>query len=113
MKRTEWSKFIDYFGLSVEADPSKVGKNNVQFLCIGYIPSTSSGNTHISRHHLDKQFNLEPKKLQLCQPTKKLAAKIAPHISSALRYLGVIFDEYILSRRPILAGAECAGTADL
>ena len=29
VKRTEWVKFIDYFGLSIEADPSRVGKNNV------------------------------------------------------------------------------------
>ena len=28
-KRTERSKFLDYFGLSIEADPSRVGKNNV------------------------------------------------------------------------------------
>ena len=26
VKRTEWRKFIDYFGQSIEADPSKVGK---------------------------------------------------------------------------------------
>ena len=31
VKRTEWRKFIDYFGLSIEADPSKVGKKNVIF----------------------------------------------------------------------------------
>ena len=36
-KRTEWSKFLDYFGLSIEADPSRVGKNNVYFFHIGYI----------------------------------------------------------------------------
>ena len=29
VKRTEWRKSIDYFGLSIEADPSKVVKNNV------------------------------------------------------------------------------------
>ena len=31
VKRTEWRKFIGYFGLSIEADPSKVGKKNVYF----------------------------------------------------------------------------------
>ena len=35
-----------------------------------------------------------------------------PHISSALRDLDVIFDKYILSRSPILAGADHAGTSD-
>ena len=34
-------------------------------------------------------------------------------ISSALRYLGVIFDKSILSNSPILSGADRAGTADL
>ena len=60
VKRTEWRKFIDCFGLSIEADPSKVGKNNVHFFRIGYIPSTSSLNHYISRKQLYKQFNLEP-----------------------------------------------------
>ena len=30
MKRTEWGKSIDCFGLSIEADPSRVGKKNVK-----------------------------------------------------------------------------------
>ena len=38
MKRTEWRKFIDYFGRSIEADPYMVGKKNVQFFHIGSIP---------------------------------------------------------------------------
>ena len=33
VKRTEWRKFIDYFCLSIEADPSKVGKKNKHFIC--------------------------------------------------------------------------------
>ena len=40
---------------------------------------------------MDKQFNLEPPKLRLHKLTKKLDAKIVPHISSLLRDLGVIF----------------------
>ena len=40
VKITEWSKFIDYFGLSIESEPSKVGKKNVYFFRIRYIPST-------------------------------------------------------------------------
>ena len=59
-----------------------------------------------------KQFNLEPPKLRLYQLTKNLTAKIAPHISSALRDLGVIFDQSILSRSPILAVSYHAVTAD-
>ena len=60
--RTEWMKFIDYFGLSIETDLAKVGKLNVHFFCIGSIPSTSSENPHIARQQMDKQFNFEPPK---------------------------------------------------
>ena len=38
VKRTEWRKFVDYFGLSIEADPSRVGKKNLYIFHIGYIP---------------------------------------------------------------------------
>ena len=89
VKRTEWRKFINYFGQSIEADPSKVSKKEIMFSHIGYIPRTSSGNTHISRHYMDKKFNMKPPKLWLYQLTKKLP----PHILSALRDLGVIFDK--------------------
>ena len=54
VKRTEWRKFIDYFGLSIEADPYNMGKKNVQFFHIGSIPIPSSVKIHISRQHLDK-----------------------------------------------------------
>ena len=64
-----------------------MGKKNVYFVRIGYIPSTSSGNPHISRQHLDKEFNLEPPKLRLYQLTKNVSANIAPRISSALKDL--------------------------
>ena len=49
VKRTEWRKFFDYFGRSIEADPSKVGKINLHFVHIGSIPRTSYRNHHISR----------------------------------------------------------------
>ena len=52
VKRIEWRIFIDYFGLSIEADPSRVGKKNVYFFRVRYIISTSSVNLHISRRHL-------------------------------------------------------------
>ena len=42
VKRTEWVKFIDSFGRSIETNLSKVGKLNVHFFHIGSIPSTSS-----------------------------------------------------------------------
>ena len=67
-----------------------MGRQNVNFVPIGYIPSTLSGNPHISRQHPDQEFNLEPPKLRLCQITKNISDKIVPHISSALRDLGVI-----------------------
>ena len=35
VKRIEWRKFIEYFGLSIEVDPSKVGKKNVLFSVLG------------------------------------------------------------------------------
>ena len=35
VKRTEWSKSIDYFGLSIEADPSKVKKITYIFSMLG------------------------------------------------------------------------------
>ena len=55
---------------------------------------------------------MEPPKLRLYQLTKNIAAKIELHIFYALRDLGVIFDESILSRSPILAGEDHAGNAD-
>ena len=61
---------------------------------------------------LDKRLILVPPKLQLYQLTKHLAVKIAPRISSALRDLGVVFDESILFRSPILAVLDHADTAD-
>ena len=61
---------------------------------------------------MDKQFNLEPPKLRLYQLIKNIAAEIVPHIYSALIDLGVICDKSILYSSPILAGADCAGTAN-
>ena len=54
VKITEWRRFIDYFGRSIEANPSRVGKKNIYILHIGYIPRPSSIKLHISRRHLDK-----------------------------------------------------------
>ena len=42
VKGTEWSIFIELFGLSIEADPSKAGKHNVHFVRNGSITITSS-----------------------------------------------------------------------
>ena len=112
MKRTEWIKYIDYFGRSIDTDLSKVRILNVQFSLIGHIASTSYVNRHIARQHLDKQFNLEPPKLLMYQLTKIISVEIAPHISSALRDIGVIFDKYILSRSPVVVGVDRAGTTE-
>ena len=71
VKITEWRKFIDYFGLNIDTNPSKVGKKSVHFVHIGYIPSTSSVNPHILRHHLEKHFNSEQPTLRLYQLTNK------------------------------------------
>ena len=48
----------------------------------------------------------------LYQLTKHISDEIAPRISSALRDLGIIFDKYIVSRSPILAGVDHAGTTE-
>ena len=61
---------------------------------------------------MDRDFNLEPKKLRLYQIKKYIAAKIAPHIYSALRDLGVIFENIYLSSIPKLVYADPAGTLD-
>ena len=45
----------------------------------------------------------------VCTNWKELADEIAPHISSALRDLSVIFDKFILSSNPKLVGADPAG----
>ena len=93
VKRTEWRKFIDYFGQSIETYSSRVGKKNVYFVHIWYIPSTSSVNLHISSHQVDKQFNFEPQNLCMYQLTKTFASGIYLRTPSALRYLqlGKIF----------------------
>ena len=41
VKIIEWREFNSYFGLSVGADPSRVGKNNVYIFHIVYTPSPS------------------------------------------------------------------------
>ena len=52
MKGTEWRKFIDYFGISTESDPSRVDIINVIIVHIGYIPKHSSVKIHILGQHL-------------------------------------------------------------
>ena len=42
VKRIEWMKFVDSFGLRIDTNLSKVGKLNVHFFRIGFIPITSS-----------------------------------------------------------------------
>ena len=57
-KITEWRRFIDYFGQSIEADQSRVGQKKIYFIHIGYIPRPSSVNLYMSMHHRNKEFNL-------------------------------------------------------
>ena len=63
-----------YFGLNIEAEPYRMGQNNIDFVCIGYTPSSPSVNLHIPRHQLDKEFNLEPPKLGLYQLTRTFSS---------------------------------------
>ena len=58
VKIIEWRKLIDYFGLIIEADPSRVGKKKIYTFHIGYVPGPSSIKLHISRHHMDKKIDL-------------------------------------------------------
>ena len=91
VKRTEWGKSIDYFCLSIEANPPRVGKKNVYFVHIGSIPSPSSVQIHIEILHMKKYFNLEPPKLLLYQHTINNSSGTMTHVSSSLRSLGVIY----------------------
>ena len=109
-KRIEWSKFIDYFVLNIEADPSRVVKKNVYFLLIGYILIPSSRNIHMARHHLGEYFNLETPKIL---PQQVFCfAEVKSNISFALRDMCVIFEKYILSGSNKLADVEPAGILD-
>ena len=60
VKIIEWRKLIDYIGLSIEADPSTVGKDNVYMFHIGNIPIPSSVKFHIASHQMEKLIYLEP-----------------------------------------------------
>ena len=67
VKIIEWRKSIDYSSLSIEVNPSRVGKKNVYIFRIGSTPIPSSEQLHISRHHMDKQLNLELPNILLYQ----------------------------------------------
>ena len=95
-KIIESRKLIDYFGLSIKANPPRVGKKNVYSVYIGYIPIPSYVNPHIENYQMEKELNLDPPKLRLYQLIKNISADISPNISSALRDLGLIFIKFIL-----------------
>ena len=61
---------------------------------------------------MDKDFNLKLPTLRLYHLTKNIAAEIAPHISSALRDLGVIFEKSLLSSSTKLVDAYPEGALD-
>ena len=63
-----------------------MGKKNAHSFHVGYITRLFSIKLHISRHHIDKEFILQPQKLCLYQQ-QNLAAEIVPHLSFALRDL--------------------------
>ena len=58
VKIIERRKFIDYFGLSIEADPYRLGKKNGCFFLIEYIPIPLSVKLHTARHQLGKELNV-------------------------------------------------------
>ena len=93
VNRTKWRNLIDYFGQSIEADPSKVGKKKIYIFPYWIYTKTFICKLHISRQHLVKYFKSNHEYICLYQLTKNLADDIAPHISSALRdlHLGKLF----------------------
>ena len=52
VKIIDWRKIIDYFGESIEADPSRVGKKNLCIFHRRYITSPSSQKLHKSRYNM-------------------------------------------------------------
>ena len=58
VKIIEWRKFIEYSGLIIWSDSSRVVKNNVYFVHIWSTPRPSYRNLRISRQQLDKELNL-------------------------------------------------------
>ena len=92
-------------------------KKDVYCYQIGSITFPLSGKSHIARQNRYKDLILEPSKIRLYQLTKNITAEIAPHISSALIYLGVVFYRYILSGStklavgdPVVNKDSCSGT---
>ena len=88
VKIIEWWKFIDYFGLSIEAGPSKVVKKKVYIFSIYSVHT----NPFICKAPYSKSlaeqivyfFTME----SMSVPTNKnISAEIAPNIYSALRDL--------------------------
>ena len=55
VKITEWRKFINYFGLSIEAKPSRVDKKNLYFPCIGSTPPNNGHAMESQRPDLKKK----------------------------------------------------------
>ena len=51
-KRVEQRKFIDYFGLSIEAEPSRAKKKNVCFSVLGPYQSLNMEHPHIERYQM-------------------------------------------------------------
>ena len=70
VKRTLWRKSIDYSSQSIEADPSRVVKNNIFIVYVGYITRPSPIKLHISMHHMEKENLFKPQNLYLYEPTK-------------------------------------------
>ena len=59
VKRTEWRKLIDSFGLSIEAGPYRVVKNNSYFFRIEYTKPFICKAQYIKapKNNMDKYFN--------------------------------------------------------
>ena len=47
LKIIELRKLVDFFGISIESDPTRLGKNNLYFLFIVSTPSLLYGRLHI------------------------------------------------------------------
>ena len=78
------------FGLCIEAGPSGVGKNN--FFCPYWIyTKTFIWNATYIKVPAGQRFESGTTKATSVPNNKNVAAEVAPHMSSALRDLSVIF----------------------
>ena len=89
IKIIEWRKFIDYLGLSIEANPSRVGKRTYRLSLLG-LHQALNMDISIYQGTSWKKFEFGTTKATFVTTNKNIAPDIAPHISSVLIDLSMI-----------------------